>query len=155
IATIRAFDRKVVALLPLVSAIEDRLTLLRRIGPLDAELTSLLADVGDWMKLDAPGDRQRAEGLKEACARAMPAVGADSGWVDLVKFTLLVRLIELIDSWQACLGFTAYFADPAQQPSADIRAAAEQIGPKPMHTDPGIAVLSALAASVAMGICAF
>jgi uncharacterized membrane protein YccC len=40
-------------------------------------------------------------------------------------------------------------------PSADIRAAATQIGPKPMHTDPGIALLSALAAMVAMCICGF
>jgi uncharacterized membrane protein YccC len=40
-------------------------------------------------------------------------------------------------------------------PSADIRAAATQIGPKPMHTDPANALLSALAAIVAMSICAF
>jgi uncharacterized membrane protein YccC len=155
IAAIRAFDRKIVALLPLVSAIEDRLTLLRRIGPLDARLTRVLADVDDWMKLDAPAGRQRAEELKLACAAAMPAVGPQSGWADLVTVNVTVRLIELIDSWQACLGFTAYLADPAQAPSADIRAAAEQIGPKPMHTDPGIALLSAVAAAVAMGICAF
>src|SRR6201999_3594330 len=48
IGTIRAFDRKIVGLLPLVSSIEDRLTLLRRIGPLDSELTQLPADVHDW-----------------------------------------------------------------------------------------------------------
>ena len=56
---------------------------------------------------------------------------------------------------QAYLDFAAYLADPTQAPSAEIRAAAAQIGPKPMHTDPGIALLSALAAAVAMGICAF
>jgi uncharacterized membrane protein YccC len=155
IGTIRAFDRKIVGLLPLVSAIEDRLTLLRRLGPLDAEQTRLLADVHDWVERDALGDRQRAEELKLACATAAPAVGPQSSWTDLVKVNLTVRLIELIDAWQACLGFTAYLANPAQAPSADIRAAAEQIGPKPMHTDPGIALLSAFAAAVAMGICAF
>src|SRR5215813_14897226 len=53
IAIIRAFDRRIVTLLPLVSAIEDLLTLLRRIGPLDIELTRLLDDVQYWMKLDA------------------------------------------------------------------------------------------------------
>ena len=68
---------------------------------------------------------------------------------------LTVRLIELIESWQACLDFAAYLADPAQTPSAEIRAAAAQVGPKAMHTDPGIALLSALAAAVAMGLCAF
>jgi uncharacterized membrane protein YccC len=66
-----------------------------------------------------------------------------------------VRLRELIESWQACLDFAAYLADPAQAPGADLRLAAAQIGPKPMHTDPGIALLSALAAALAMGICAF
>jgi uncharacterized membrane protein YccC len=155
VATIRAFDRKIVALLPLVSAIEDRLTLLRRIGPLDAKLTGLVADVYDWMKLDAPGDRKRAETLKLACAATTPTVGPQSSWPDLVKVNVTVRLIELIDSWQACLSFAACLADPGRTPTVEVRAAAEQIGPKPMHTDPGIAFLSALAAAVAMGICAF
>jgi hypothetical protein len=72
-----------------------------------------------------------------------------------VKINVTVRLIELVDAWQGCLALAAYLSDPAQTPSADIRAAATQIGPKPMHTDPAIALLSALAAIVAMGICAF
>ena len=38
IGFIRAFDRKMVALLPLLSAVEDRLTLLRGVGPLDTKL---------------------------------------------------------------------------------------------------------------------
>ncbi|MBV9531892.1 MAG: FUSC family protein [Bradyrhizobium sp.] len=155
ISTIRAFDRKIVALLPLASAIEDRLTVLRRIGPLDAKLSQAVAGVYEWLQVQAPGDRRRAGELKEACAVATPAVAPQSSWADLVQVNLTVRLIELIDSWQACLGFAAYLADPSQPPSADIRAAAAQIGPKPMHTDPGIALLSALAAAVAMGICAF
>jgi uncharacterized membrane protein YccC len=155
IGTIRAFDRKLVALLPLVSAIEDRLTLLRRIGPLDAKLTRALAGVCDWLKPEAPGDRLRAAELKEACVATTPAVGPQSSWADLVTVNLTVRLIELIDCWQANLGFAAYLAEPEQGPSAEIRAAAAEIGPKPMHTDPGIALLSALAATVAMSICGF
>jgi uncharacterized membrane protein YccC len=155
IGTIRAFDRKIVVLLPLVSAIEDRLTLLRRMGPLDAKLSQALAGIYDWLQVQAPGDRRRAAELREACAAATPAVGPQSSWADLVKVNITVRLIELIDSWQACLDVSAYLADPAQTPSAEIRAAAVEIGPKPMHTDPGIALLSALAAVVAMGICAF
>jgi uncharacterized membrane protein YccC len=152
--TIRAFDRKIVALLPLVSAVEDRLMVLRRPGPLGERLSQLLAGVYDWLGLKASGDRRAAE-LKEACVAVTPAVGPQSSWADLVTVNLTVRLIELIESWQACLDFAAYLADPRQTPSADIRAAAAQIGPKPMHTDPGIAFLSALAAAVAMGLCAF
>ncbi len=140
IGTIRAFDRQIVALLPLVSAIEDRLTLLRRSGPLDVKLSEAITGICDWLQVQAPGDRRRAAALKEACAAAAPAIGPQSSWDDLVKINVTVRLIELVDAWQ---------------PSADIRAAATQIGPKSMHTDPAIALLSALAAIVAMGICAF
>src|ERR1700730_12417186 len=155
IGTIRSFDRKVVTLLTLVSAIDDRLTLLRRHGPLDATLSQALTAIYDWLQVQAPGDRRRAAELKEACLVAMPAVGPQSSWGDLVQVNLTVRLIELIASWQACLHFATDRAAPAQPASDDIREAAAEIGPKPMHTDPGIALLSALAATVAMGICAF
>jgi uncharacterized membrane protein YccC len=155
ISITRAFDRKIVALLPLVSAIEDRLTVLRRLGPLDEKLSQALAGVYDWLDLKDAGDPDRAAKLKEVCVAATPAVGPQSSWADLVTVNVTVRLVELIESWQACLGFAAYMADPKQTPSADIRAAAAQVGPKPMHTDPGIALLSALAAAIAMGICAF
>ena len=152
---IRAFDRKIVALLPLVTAIEDRLTVLRRLGPLDPRLSQALGDLYDWLDVKNSGDQGRAAELEEACLAATPAVGPQSSWADLVTVNLTVRLIELIESWQACLGFAAYLADPTQMPRADIRTAAAQVGPKPMHTDPGIALLSALAAAVAMGLCAY
>jgi uncharacterized membrane protein YccC len=155
IGFIRAFDRKLVALLPLVSAVEDRLSVLRGVGPLDAKLAQALRHVCDWLRLEQPGDRRRAAELKKACIAATPAVGPQSSWADLVTVNLTVRLIELIESWQACLDFAAYLADPAETPSAEIRAAAAQVGPKAMHTDPGVALLSALAAAIAMGLCAF
>jgi len=155
IGMIRAFDREIVALLPLVSAIEDRLTVLRRLGPLDEQLSQVLMGVYAWLELKAPGNRRRAAELKEACVAATPAIGPQSSWTDLVIVNLTVRLIELIESWEACLGIAAYLADPVQTPSADLRAAAAQIGPKPMHTDPGIALLSGLSAAMAMGLCAF
>ena len=155
IGTIRAFDRKIVALLPLVSAIEDRLTLLRRMGPLDAKLKRAVEGVYDWVNAKAPVDQPSPAELREACVAATPTVGPQSSWADLVTVNVCVRLIELIDAWQANLGLADYLADPDHTPSADIRAAAAEIGPKPMHTDPGIALLTGLAAGVAMAVCAF
>jgi uncharacterized membrane protein YccC len=155
IGIIRAFDRNLVALLPLLTAIEDRLTVLRRLGPLDPKLSQALGGVYDWLDANGPGGQSRAAELKEACTAATPAISPQSTWRDLVTVNVTVRLIELIESWQACLGLAAYLSDPTQTPSNDIRAAAAQLGPKPMHTDPGIALLSALAAAIAMGLCAF
>src|SRR5258707_14630308 len=130
IGTIRAFDRKIVALLPLVSAIEDRLTLLRRIGPLDAKLSQAVAGVHDWLQAPAPGDRRRAAELKEACVVAAPAAGPQSSWDDLVKGNVTLRLIGLIDAWQTCLARAAFLAHPAQTPEPHIRPAAPATWPK-------------------------
>ena len=75
IGTIRAFDRKIVALLPLVSAIEGRLTLLRRMGPLDGKLERAVEGVYDWVNAKAPGDQPSPTQLREACVAATPTVG--------------------------------------------------------------------------------
>jgi uncharacterized membrane protein YccC len=155
IRIIRAFDRKIVAILPLVTAIEDRLRVLRESGPLDAKLSEVLTGVHDWVALKTPDERSRAAELKDACTAAIPDVGPQSSWSDLVTVNVLVRLRELIDSWQACLELADYLADPSQAPSAEIRTAAAQVGSKALHTDPGMALLSAFAAACAMGLCAF
>ncbi len=155
IGTIRAFDRKIVTLLPLLTSIEDRLTVLRRMGPLPDKLDRLVSDVHDWVQSTAPSDPARAEELRQACIAATPAVGERTTWADLLTVNVSERLMELICSWQASLDLAASLADPSRKPSAEIRALAAQIGEKPLHTDWGIALLSALAATVAMGICAF
>jgi uncharacterized membrane protein YccC len=155
IGFIRAFDRNMVALLPLLSAVEDRLTLLRGVGPLETKLSHAVMGVYEWLGLKAPGDRHCVAQLKEACVDATPDVSPQSSWPDLVTVNVTVRLIELIESWQTCLDFAGYLAAPTRTPSAEIRSAAAQLGPKTMHTDPGIALLSALAGAIAMGVCAF
>lgn len=155
IGTIRAFDRKIVTLLPLLTSIEDRLTVLRRMGPLPDKLDRLVSDVHDWVQSTAPSDPARAEELRQACIAATPAVGERTTWADLLTVNVSERLMELICSWQASLDLAASLADPSRKPSTEIRALAAQIGEKPLHTDWGIALLSALAATVAMGICAF
>ena len=152
---IRAFDRKFVVLLPLLSAIEDRLTALRQMGALNSNLSRLLAGFRDWLELKPPGDQHRAAELMDACRQVAPAVGPQSSWADLVTVNVTVRLRELIESWRDCIDFAAYLANRQQTPSPELRAATAQIGPKAMHTDPGIALLSALAAALAMGLCAF
>jgi uncharacterized membrane protein YccC len=59
IGTIRAFDRKIVALLPLLSAIEDRLAVLRSWGPLPENLSCVIKSVHDWVQ-DKPQATRRA-----------------------------------------------------------------------------------------------
>ena len=98
IGIIRAFDRNLVALLPLLTAIADRLTVLRRLGPLDPKLSQALGGVYDWLDANGPGGQSRAAELKEACTAATPAISPQSTWRDLVTVNVTVRLIELIES---------------------------------------------------------
>jgi uncharacterized membrane protein YccC len=155
IGIIRAFDRKVVTLLPLLTAIEDRLGVLRGMGPLPDKIARVVQDVHDWVQTAMPSDPSRADELRQACLAATPPIGERNSWADLVTANLTERLAELIDSWQAKLDLAAYLADPSRRPSAEIRALGAQLGEKPLHTDWGIALLSALAATVAMGFCVF
>ena len=155
IGIIRAFDRKIVTLLPLLTAIEDRLGVLRGAGPPPDKIARVVQDVHDWVQTAAPNDPPRADELRQACLAATPPLGERNSWANLVAANLTERLAELINSWQASLDLAAYLADPSRQPSAEIRALGAQLGEKPLHTDWGIALLSALSATVAMGICTF
>jgi uncharacterized membrane protein YccC len=155
VGIIRAFDRKIIAVLPLLTSIEDRLMVLRDLGPLPDDLARVVAAVHDWVLDESANDPERAQSLRQAALAATPAVTEQSSWRDLVTTNVTARLAELIDSWQACLDLAAYLADPTRQPSAEIRALAGRLGEKPLHTDWGVALLSALAATVAMGVLAF
>jgi uncharacterized membrane protein YccC len=157
IGTVRAFDRAVIALLPLLTAVEDRLGVLRRMGPLPENLARAVSDIHDWVRSsdmpDKSAGRARAAELRQACIAATPAVGPDSTWADLLIVNLTARLDELITSWQDCLDLAAYISDPLRSPIPPSERMPTSSAAKSLHKDPGLALLSALAAAVAMGIC--
>jgi uncharacterized membrane protein YccC len=150
---VRALDERLVALLPLLDAVEDRIGLLQRYGLLGKHHANLLSDIASWISGDQTVDRPRALELRQACLSAAPQTGPDSGWLDIVTTNLALRLIELIDSWQECLELVALIRDPSLRPDGHIRAALTRRGMRPLHRDGGIAALSALAAAVAMLTC--
>ncbi len=153
---VRALDERLVALLPLLSTIEDRIALLRRMGPLRPELETLIADVSAWCAQKEGGDRSEAHRLRRACAAALPEAGPQSDWADLVTVSLVARLSELIESWQECLELAALTRDPSAPHDRHVSAIIKHRGTKPLHRDHGIAALSALAAaSAVLLICVF
>ena len=66
IGIIRAFDRRIVTLLPLSTAIEDRLMVLRGLGPLPDNLGRVVAAVHDWVLDESASDPARAQSLRQA-----------------------------------------------------------------------------------------
>jgi len=150
---IRALEERLVGFLPLLSTIEDRIALLRRDGALPDNVDKLLADVAAWCVKQESGDRKEARRLRHAAAAASPDVGPGSGWNDLILVNLLARLKELIASWQECLELAALTRDPFLPQNRYLRAILRQRAAKPLHHDHGIALLSGLAAAVALLAC--
>ncbi len=149
---VRAFDESVVAFLPLLSVIEDRLAFLRRSG-LSRQIENLIAAVADWCRRTDGSQSEEAERLKRQCAAAMPDTHLQASWTDLMTVSLLARLQELIDSWHSCVALAALMRDPRSMRSSSVRATIAGLGRKRLHIDHGIAALSALTAAFAISTC--
>jgi uncharacterized membrane protein YccC len=150
---IRALDERLVALLPLLSTIEDRLGYLHRNSGLPDHVETLLADVAAWCRESEGADRKEAHRLRRATAAALPDVGPGSSWKDQMLVSLLTRVDELIESWQDCLELAALVRDPLAPQDRDVRAILNQRAAKPLHRDHGMAALSALTAGLALLAC--
>ena len=150
---IRALDERLVALLPLLSTIEDRIAFLRENAAMPDHVEKLLAEVAAWCTGPQTGDRKEAYRLRRDCAAASPETGPGSSWDDMMLVSLLARLNELIESWEECLELAALTHDPLAPEDRAMRAILKQRAAKPLHRDHGMAALSALAAGVAMMAC--
>lgn len=158
---IHALQERLAAMVPLLSAIEDRLLALRQLGALDAADTSarwrtLLADITAWAstpKGETPGDPQRLRAAIDALA---PAPSRHANWLELVQLNLAARLRALVDAGvetqtlRRHIGAGAAGALPLEArhlPGVPAHA---------LHLDRGMALVSALAAIIAtLAGCAF
>jgi uncharacterized membrane protein YccC len=152
-SVVRGLDERLVALLPLLDTIEDRIELLRRDGALSAQLSDLIADIARWFEQNQSGDRKEEHRLRRACALAMPETGPQARWSDLVTVNLLARLTELIETWQECLELAALMHNPFAAQHHGLRAILKRRGAKLLHIDRGIAALSGIAVALAIMAC--
>ena len=141
---------RMLLLLPVLSSIADRLAALRGEGqPLPPDLQALVADIGDWIGADAPDAPSDPAGAA-APAALRARLHAMSPQVDdnldhLQLASLLLRLEELLDLWQACRALHQAIdlgVAPALAPARPVAQA--------RHVDYGMAVFSALSAGAAL-----
>lgn len=125
-------------LIPLVSALEDRLRSLSADGPLVDEVATSLAEVRAWV-VDPSLPRPRV---------TPSPVAAD--WRRLLTLNLVTRLDELVDTLAITRELVAAVADPG----GGLPAVAGGRG-RPLHRDYGLAILSATATVLTIiGCCA-
>lgn len=143
-----ALQDRLALLLPLVSAVEDRVRSLAALGPVDPETAALLHEAQAWVA-DPAADT--GEALRARCDTL--AARDTRGWADLLRLNLAGRVAELVRLWGEAQALARHVTDPdAPRPPRALSRSAS----RPLHLDNGLALLSAFATVVAiLGCCAF
>ena len=154
---VRALQDSLARLLPLTAAVEDRLEALLAIDALPQNMQALTHDVGDFVAQDTVTDEE-AQALRARCMQAQPHVDFSAPyatWRSLLAIGAAVRLSDLVEAWRDSLALVAYVHNPLTPPP-EINTLVRARARRPLHSDSGLALLSAFALMVAvLGVCAF
>ena len=154
---VRAMQDQISALTPAVSAVEDRLRALQANDqPLPEPVSALLNDISEWINAGAQASHETAVQLRAAVTRLPPAIDSHSTWRDALLASLMTRLRELIDTYDECLALRREIragleGAPLRTPMRTQRSNRDPNAA--LHRDHGMALLSALAAGVAISVC--
>jgi uncharacterized membrane protein YccC len=146
---LRALEDHFATLLPVTSAIEDRLKALSASGG-NPGLAAVMERILDWVATAHRPDSETAHDLARDIHELAPPLHPGCTWADLVLTNLTERLAELVESWNASLILTAALRDPSKQNITATRPLLGAGQPRPLHVDRGIAVLSAVVAAASI-----
>jgi uncharacterized membrane protein YccC len=146
-------------MVPLLSAIEDRLRALQQMGALEASSRwrALLDLITAWT-----GSRrgEATPGYEEELHRAIdaltPAAGPDASWQQLIELNLAARLHSLVDTAAESATLRRLIDEGVRGAlPAEVRHL-PGVPPHALHVDRGMALLSAVAAVITcVSVCAF
>ncbi len=151
-AALAALQDRLMLLVPLISAIEDRVQSLKQADGLTPDMDSLLDGLRQWVTDDRRDNPLLLRANITHIADATPA----QGWANLLTHNLLVRLTELIDLLRLSRELSDALSRPTTALSPETQALIGQRIARPLHLDYGMAGLSTLATFVAIvGSCLF
>ena len=150
VRTVRALQDRLSMLLPVASAVEDRLQLLLRDYSLSDAERELLSDVRAWLGEGSPPEK--AQPLAARAAALEPPGSAEPG--EMLRLSMLARLGELILLHRQVRLLREQLRSP------DRRAVSPDVAPlltgrarRPLHRDHGFAMRSAVAAVAGILLC--
>ncbi|MCE4223145.1 FUSC family protein [Methylobacterium sp. C25] len=128
--------------LPIVSALADRIEVLKRAGAMPGRLDALLDDAAAWLA-SGHTDEAEADGLRVRAEALVPVLGHHASWTNLVLASLLARLGNFIDLRQDARLLQRHILDgtPATEHLAFSYTAAARVI---RHRDHGMALLSGI-----------
>lgn len=162
-STLHAMQNRMASLTSVFSAVEDRLRALQDAeGALPTDVAEVLARMGRWLEAGKSADAAATQALvasidalghqgDPATAEATPS---DAPWTHALRLALAARLTELVQGWQECTGLRRD-VDLGLDGTLVSTRGLDRTEPV-MHLDRGMAVLSAAAAFIAIGVvCGF
>ena len=157
IRTVRALQDELSFILPLASAVEDRLIELRRIdGTIGPAFQALLDDTRAWL-VRHDGDSGEAERLIQRAVALEPAIALPFSWPDALRLSLAARLSDLVAAHRDARALREQVRAPtARAVSPSVAALLANTRRRVLHRDRGIALRAAAGtiATVLLG-CAF
>ena len=163
---VRAMQDRVAEFIPTLSAVDDRLKALYQAEEeYSPDVLAVLAQIRQWLAgHDRLPEDSDTDGLKlqselndqrlalRGAIRALESGGRQTAWSRALRISLVDYLEELVVKWQACMLLRQ---DIAQGIRAGVmpRRRMAAIGNRVLHRDLGMALLSSLAAFIAVGFC--
>jgi len=159
VGAVRAVQDRVASLTPALSAVEDRLKALKLAeGEIAPDVSAMLGQVAQWL---TSLDDARPATDDDALARLRAAIqvfGAEgsvpalSSWSRALRVALAERLDELVEGWCACTVLRQE-VDVGLRGITSRTRGLQTLGSAAMHRDVGMALLSGLAAVIAICLC--
>jgi uncharacterized membrane protein YccC len=146
---LRALEAELVPLLPLMTAVEDRIHALREIGEVPDSIQRVLRAVSQWTDAGEALDEEARIRMAEMVSRAVAPLQSSSTWPQLLANSLTERLTRLIDSWQRILLLSSNLLGTSEQgqSGAHLVKAGDA---RRLHLDHGLAAYAGLAVGVAV-----
>ncbi|WP_376961723.1 FUSC family protein [Azospirillum sp. A26] len=155
----RALQDRMVYLLPVLTAVHDRLGALRRPdGAMPTDLAPVVAAVRDWIGAGAAADPADAARLIDRLDRleAADSSQATDGWEAATRFSFIRRLRSLVEIHRDCRDLRAHLATGDQALPDYLDPLARKRSRGVFHLDYGMAAWSGAAALLGItSVCAF
>jgi uncharacterized membrane protein YccC len=145
VRTVRALQDQVSLILPLASAVEDRLEELQRLeGPLPPEVRAVIGRTSAWL-IEGAKSEADAAALIADCAALEPTPEMPLTWAGALRLSLLSRLAELIAAHRDARALREQLRAPTALPvSPSVAALLAGTQRRVLHRDRGSAFRSAM-----------
>jgi uncharacterized membrane protein YccC len=144
-----ALQDRMSILLPLASAAEDRLDVLKERAALSEPVQALIADIVAWLSDQRMRERISANELMARCRALSPDLSGAPDWDTLLTASLCERLSDFLEAYDDCRELALHLEAPTQETFGRVKDLLARRR-RSLHRDYPLAILTGLAAGMSV-----